>query len=137
MIYVDFNGRLGADAELKNAKNGNQFLSMRAATDEFNGGERTTTWINVLWSGERSVKMAEYMKKGTHVSVHGTLKASTYKTKNGESAVSLDVFADRVDFVGSSNSGSTQPTEAVAETGTLKKQESAPKKATEEDDLPF
>lgn len=143
MFNVDFNGRLGADSELKTSKNGNQFLTMRVATDEFNNGETTTTWVNVVWTGERAVKMVEHMKKGSLVEVHGVLRTSLYKTKNGDSAISHDVFADRVDFISGGKSGATQSSEAVADTGTFKKTEkvavaaAASTSESDNDDLPF
>ena len=142
MQYLQVIGRLGADSELKTSKNGKQFLTMRVASNDFIGGENLTTWISVLWGGERAVKMAEHLKKGSQVIINGTPKYSLYKTKNGESAIDVSVFADRVDFV-SSNSGGTQSNEAVAETGTFKKKEPAVAAATaknetnEADDLPF
>lgn len=140
MTYLEINGRLGADSEVKTSKNGKQFLSMRVASNDYIGGENTTTWINVLWSGERAVKMHEYMKKGSSVIVRGTPRFSLYDTKDGNKAISIDVFADRVDFA-NNGSGSTQSNEAVTETGTLKKA-SAPtaqdvKTDAAEDDLPF
>jgi single stranded DNA-binding protein len=142
MQYLQVIGRLGADSELKTSKNGKQFLTMRVASNDFIGGENLTTWISVLWGGERAVKMAEHLKKGSQVIINGTPKYSLYKAKSGESAIDVSVFADRVDFV-SSNSGGTQSNEAVAETGTFKKKEPAVAAATaknetnESDDLPF
>lgn len=142
MQYLQVIGRLGADSELKTSKNGNKFLSMRVASNDFIGGENITTWINILWTGERAVKMAEHMKKGSQVIIHGTPKYSTYPKNNGEVGIDVSVFADRVDFVGG-NSGNTQSNEAVAETGTLKKSEAKPTKKVEPsesndaDDLPF
>ena len=142
MQYLQVIGRLGADSELKTSKNGKQFLTMRVASNDFIGGENLTTWISVLWGGERAVKMAEHLKKGSQVIINGTPKYSLYKAKSGESAIDVSVFADRVDFV-SSNSGGTQSNEAVTETGTFKKKEPAVAAATaknetnESDDLPF
>ena len=148
MIYSNIKGRLGADAELKNSKNGNQYVTMRVATNSYANGETTTTWVRVTWVGERAIKMAEHMKKGSFVDVWGELRTSMYDTKTGEKAISYDLMADRVDFI-SSGSGTTQSNDAVAETGTFKKQEpaavAAAPAATQEvvdnggsdDDLPF
>ena len=75
------------------AKNGTtQFYSMRVATDDFRGGETTTVWVNVRIGADRVGKMK--FTKGSHVLVTGTLSASTYQTKAGETAISLDVMAD-------------------------------------------
>lgn len=143
MQYLQIIGRLGADSELKTSKNGNKFLSLRVASNDFIGGENITTWISVLWSGERAVKMAEHMKKGSQVTIHGTPKYSLYKTKSGESAIDVTVFADRVDFVSNGTSGGTQSND-VSDVGKSKAEET--KRAeealtnntqTEDDDLPF
>ena len=139
MLYTQLIGRLGADSELRNSKNGKgQFVSMRVASNDFIGGENVTTWVNVMWSGERAVKMQEHMKKGSFVSIWGTLRTSLYDTKNGEKAVSVDIFADRVDFV-NSGSGNTQSNDAVTDTGTFKEKEMAAAAASTDaaDDLPF
>lgn len=137
MIISQINGRLGADSELKTSKNGNKYVTMRIASNDFVNGENVTTWVRVMWSGDRAVKMQEHMKKGSFVSVWGTLRTSLYDTKTGEKAIAIDVLADRVDFVGG-GSGSTQSNDAATETGTLKKAE-APLETqdTSDDDLPF
>ena len=140
MLYVELIGRLGADAELKTSAKGNQFVSMRVASNDFFNGENVTTWVNVMWSGERAVKMQEHMKKGSAVSIHGTLRTSLFTNKNGEQSMSTDLFADRVDFVNLGKSGDTQTNEAVTDTGTLKPkaQETSSAAASKDvDDLPF
>ena len=143
MINVNFMGRLGADAELKTSKGGKQFVSMRIATDEFKNGERGTTWINVSYYAEKGTKMLEFLKKGSAVSVLGVETVGTYQSKTGETMVSRDVIADRVDFVNLGKSGDTQSSETVADTGTFKKKANeaetvaATAASSSEDDLPF
>ena len=146
MLNINFYGNLGADSELRNGKNGKQFLTFRVASNERVGGQEVTTWLNVVWSSESAPKMQEYLKKGKLVEVHGVLRTSTYKTKAGDSATSLDVFADRVNFI-STGSGSTQSNDAVTASandfGTLKPKADAPAVAAassesdSSDDLPF
>jgi single-strand DNA-binding protein len=144
MLYTNIIGRLGADAELRTSAKGNQFLSMRVASNDFIGGENVTTWVNVMWSGERAVKMQEHMKKGSAISAHGKLRTSIFTNKNGEQNVSIDLFADSVDFVSLGKSGETQSNDATTETGTFKpspkKEEVAVATAASKDaadDLPF
>ena len=143
MINVNFMGRLGADAELKTSKGGKQFVSMRIAADEFKNGERGTAWINVSYYAEKGTKMLEFLKKGSAVSVLGVETVGTYQSKNGETMVSRDVIADRVDFVNLGKSGDTQSSETVADTGTFKKKANEAETVAEtaasssEDDLPF
>jgi len=140
MLYTQLIGRLGADSELKTSAKGNQFVTMRVASNDFVNGENVTTWVNVIWSGDRAVKMQEHMKKGSAVSVYGTMRTSLFTTKNGEPAISTDLFADRVDFVNLGKSGDTQTNEATTETGTFKPKAQAAEVAastTSDDDLPF
>jgi single-stranded DNA-binding protein len=75
------------------------------------------------------------------VSIHGTLRTSLFDNKNGEKSISIDLFADRVDFV-SVGSGSTQSNDATTDTGTFKPKTqeaevAAASAASTDDDLPF
>ena len=141
MLKVFFDGRLGADAELRTAQNGdNQFYSMRVATDDFKNGETSTVWVNVRIGSERVGKMK--FTKGSHVLVTGTLKASTYQTKAGETAISLDVMADSINYIKSGNGSATQATDEATDTGKFTKTDNpetvaAASSSTTEDDLPF
>ena len=143
MINVNFNGRLGADAEIKtSAKSGKQYVAMRVATDEFRNGEKGTAWMNVTYHGDRAIKMQEYLKKGNAVTVMGVETVSTYQNRNGETMVSRDVIADRVEFVNLGKSGETQSNDTVTDTGKFEPKTTAAEMATataatDTDDLPF
>lgn len=155
-INVNFNGRLGADSELKtNNNNGKQFVAMRVATDEFRNGKRETVWVNVVDYSDKTKNMAAYLKKGSLVNIHGVESVNLYQSKNGETMISRDVISDRIDFVGGSSGNTTTNKTEVNETanemscGTLKRveaQESQMAMATppqgvvnndDTDDLPF
>lgn len=112
MIKCFYDGRLGADAELKTSQNGAQFYSMRVATDDYKNGNNETVWTNVIVNAERVGKMK--FTKGSHVLITGTLRTSAYQTKSGESAVSVDVIADSIHYVRGGGSGATQGDSAVA-----------------------
>lgn len=140
MVNASFIGRLGGDSEVRTTKGGKQFLHFRVATDDFVNGENVTKWITVMWSGERAAKMKEYLTKGKLVNVRGIYRTDIYTNKNGETQISRDLFADRVDFV-SIGSGNTQSNDAVAATGndfgSLQKPVATAAATTEADDLPF
>lgn len=146
MILSNIIGRLGADAEQRKSKNGNSFVAMRVATSEYVSCENITTWVNIIWTGERAIKMCEHMKKGSMVNACGSLRTSMYTNKNGEKAISIDLYADRVDFISSGgNSAQTTSETASQETGTFKnaaEPTTVPKQevvvnANAVDDLPF
>ena len=137
MVKCFFEGRLGADAELRTAQNSsNQFYSMRVATDEFKAGETSTVWVNVRVGAERVGKMK--FTKGSHVLVSGSLKTSIYQTKAGENAVSIDVMADSINYI--KGGGTNQTSEDTADTGKFTKpedKEAVAAASTSTDDLPF
>jgi single-strand DNA-binding protein len=141
MVNINFNGRLGADAELRTSKSGKQYVSMRVATDEFRNGEKSTAWLNVTYHGDRAIKIQPFLKKGSAVNVIGSETVGTYQDKNGETQISRDVLADRVDFLGLGGSGSTQSNETVTDTGKFKKTDetemATATASTSDDDLPF
>ena len=146
MIKCNFIGRLGADAETVDGEYG-QFLKFRVATDDYDrkAKENVTTWVNVRINAERVGNMK--LTKGSLVFITGTLKTSMYQTKAGESAVSIDIAADSVNYVRGAGSGSTQSDATVA---TVEKEDVSTGKFTKkvevvaeaasaepEDDLPF
>ena len=146
MIKCNFIGRLGADAETVDGEYG-QFLKFRVATDDYDrkAKENVTTWVNVRINAERVGNMK--LTKGSLVFITGTLKTSMYQTKAGESAVSIDIAADSVNYVRGAGSGSTQSDATVV---TVEKEDVSTGKFTKkvevvaeaasaepEDDLPF
>ena len=145
MVNVNVIGRLGADAELINGKNG-QFLSFRMAVDDRVKNEKTTTWFRVTLNGDRVAKLAEYLTKGKLINVIGTETVSIYNAKDGTPQVSRDIAASNVEFV-SVGSGSTASDSAVetkdtteVTTGKFEKKPTVAATASadnSEDDLPF
>lgn len=159
-MIVNLIGRLGADAEVKSGKNGNQFISFRVAADEFKNGSRGTVWFNVITdSNERNMKIVQYLTKGRLINITGTETCDIYFNKNNEPQISRDIRAFNVDFVSSSqqnteqsNQNSNQSTSQVVDSnitvtpqidcGTLRRPTQAPTQAPivevdSTDDLPF
>lgn len=115
-MIVHLNGRLGADAEVKSGKNGNQFLSMRVATDEFKNGNKGTAWFNVVAeANDRNMKLVQYLTKGKMVNIVGTETVDLFTNKNGEPQISRDIRAFNIDFV---NIGSKENAEGSVTTST-------------------
>ena len=113
MINVLFNGRLGADAEVRQGKEGKEFISFRVAVNEKRGGERKTSWMNVR---SANTKIAPYLKKGTLVAITGDEEINTFVSKSGETQFSRDVRAFNIDFInagnGNENNGSSTENQA-------------------------
>lgn len=154
MLNSNVIGRLGADAELKQTKNGKSFVSYRVASDDFVNGNKITQWVRVTDFTEKGNRLLQYLKKGSLVNVSGILSVSQYQSnKDGSTMFSIDLNADRVDFI-SNGSGSTTTDETVVvqqatnkvepipSCGTLERPTPIPTVASAvssdaEDDLPF
>jgi len=95
-------GNLGADPELAFDSQNRPRLSMSVAVSErarTAGGEDKTTWYRVIMFGERSVKLAEWLRKGRKVYAEGRLQVDLYDSKEGEKRVALDILASEVVIV--------------------------------------
>lgn len=96
-------GRLGKDAETKNVNETTVTRFSIATERRFKKGDEwvsETDWHNVtLW---RSGKLAEYLTKGTLVSVEGRLQTRSYE-KDGEKRYSTEVVAESVGLLSSAN----------------------------------
>lgn len=112
MVNVNFIGRLGADPEQKVTTSGSNIVTMRVAVDEFQNGQKGTSWMSVVASAndKRIVKMIPYLKKGSGVQVFGSEKVSIYTDRQNMPAIDRAVFADRIEFVslGSKSESNTQ-----------------------------
>ena len=144
MVNVNIIGRLGADAELVNGKNG-QFISFRMAVDDRKNNEKITTWFKVNFYSDRSAKLAEYLTKGKLINVVGTETVGTYSAKDGSTQISRDVVASNIEFVsvgsGGTSSDTAVETKEATEVTTGKLEKPVVAKATvanePEDDLPL
>lgn len=119
MVNVNFVGRLGNDSEIRES-NGKQFISMSVAVDDYNFStrERGTQWINVTSHNPNVMNMQQYLKKGSNVMVLGRSRMRTYVNKDQVVVPAMDVFADRVEFVGGNKENSDQLPKG-ADCGTL------------------
>jgi len=143
MIKSIFTGHLGADAETFETSNG-QFVSFRVATNDYDKKtqQEVTTWVRV--TANQRVAGNLKLLKGSHVFVTGNLKVQPYQTKTGETAFSIEVFADSISYVsgGGKKDGVTPAsttTETTVSTGTYTKPVVAETTVAKDadDDLPF
>ena len=120
MINVNFVGRLGNDSEIRES-NGKQFISMRVAVDDYNFStkEKVTQWVNVTSHNTNVMNMQQYLKKGSSVMVLGRSRMRTYVNKDQVVVPTMDVFADRIEFVGGSSKDESEEAPKGAVCGTL------------------
>lgn len=101
---VSISGNLGRDAELRRTKSGMSVLKFGVAVNERKKNSQTgewedyTNWIDCTMFGSRAEKIAEYLTKGTKVSIGGKLRWSQWE-RNGEKRSKIEVVVDEIEFM--------------------------------------
>ena len=106
---VTFSGNLTKDAEMKSTASGTSILEGRFAVNnrEKHGDEwkDVPMFLNFTVFGTRGEKIAQYLTKGTKVTVTGRLKIEEWE-RDGVSHVKVGVIANDIDFKRESDSRS-------------------------------
>ena len=112
-------GRLARDPELKYMPSGMAVTRMTVAVDRelsgekkqeaINQGKPTADFISVTVFGKQAENCSTYLTKGSMCAVNGRINTGSYTTQTGEKRYTTDVIANRVEFIGSKQSGSPMP----------------------------
>ena len=98
-------GNIGRDVSLRYTDKGTPVASFPIASNSFKnspqGRVQVTHWFNVVAFGKTAETIAEYVKKGTHLLVHGRLSFSPWSTDKGEPRSGAEVSLFSFEFVGS------------------------------------
>lgn len=80
MQNITIAGRVGRDAETRQAGSGN-VTSFTVAVDQGYGQNKSTNWWRVSLWGQRGEKLAQYIRKGDNITVTGEFTLSEYEGK--------------------------------------------------------
>jgi single-strand DNA-binding protein len=80
MQNITIAGRIGQDAETRPAGDGN-VCSFSVAVDSRQGREKITNWWRVSLWGKRGDALAQYLTKGSNVTVNGEFSLTEYQGK--------------------------------------------------------
>ncbi|HQU91892.1 MAG TPA: single-stranded DNA-binding protein [Pyrinomonadaceae bacterium] len=101
-------GNAGRDATLKYSEKGTAVASFPIASNSYKNGPegrmQVTHWFNVVAFGKTAETLAEHVKKGTHLLVHGRLSFSPWSTDKGEPRSGAEVSLFSFEFVGANRS---------------------------------
>lgn len=96
-MEIKVRGRLGADPELKTTSNGSEYVSFSLAytprkkvNGEWVDGE--TQWYRVTAWDKKALQAAQ-LRKGDAVLIFGTVKLSTYTSRDGVEKSALEITA--------------------------------------------
>ncbi len=120
MNSVQLSGRLTKDLELRRLDNSNKtaVINFMLAVDKEmskekkreceDQGKQTADFIPVTVFGKPAENCVKYLEKGSKVIVIGKITSGSYTTQNGEIKYTMQVTADRVEFVGAKKSNRNQ-----------------------------
>ena len=113
MNHVLLTGRLVKDPELKYSQTGKAFSKFTIAVNrEFNKEE--VDFINcTAWENTAEI-IAEYLKNGRKIVLHGRLRVNSYE-QDGEIRWSTEVAVDRFEFADKINSKSEKKVQNESE----------------------
>lgn len=102
MKSIVIGGNIGKDAVTRNTQQGDKVTGFSVAVEERAGQEKRTIWFDVSIWGNRGEKLAQYLTKGTKVTVAGDLSMREH-----EGRTYLTVRADQVTLMGSGPQGNS------------------------------
>jgi single-strand DNA-binding protein len=119
MIKLIVSGRVGSDAELKTVGDTTVCSFSIAHTEKVYGqtpGEKTI-WVNCSLWGERSIKLAPFVTKGTYIVAEGSGTVNAFM-KNGEPFGMINCRITSLEFGGKPNA-EPNPHTAIPPVGKL------------------
>ncbi|MGZ8258587.1 MAG: single-stranded DNA-binding protein [Methylotenera sp.] len=135
-------GRLGRDCELRYSTSGTAVANLAIAFNhgrKLEDGTRATQWLEAALWGKQAESLAQYLTKGTQVSVVlESPHVETFQKTDGTQAVKLVGNVINLEFVGGGQSQGAQQTQPV--------QQQKPQQQTQQpidnfdaydDDIPF
>ena len=107
-------GHLGADPELRYTQSGSPVVTLRIATDESyidRNGNRVdrTEWHRAIVFQKAAEHCNQYLRKGSLVYVEGKLTTRKWQDQNGQDRYSVEIRADRVQFLDRRENGGQKP----------------------------
>ena len=119
MQTITIAGRIGRDAEVRTA-GADKVCGFTVAVDSRQGREKVTNWWRISLWGKRGEALAQYLTKGSNVTISGEFSLSEYEGKP-----QLNIRANEVALQGGGQA-SGQPA-----------QRTAPARDDLDDDVPF
>ena len=116
MIKLIVSGRVGQDAEVKNVGDNTVCSFSVAHTEKVYGAtpSEKVIWVTASIWGERGIKLAPHILKGTYVVIEGSGSVNSYTQKNGEPAAVIRCMVNSLEFGGKPTAGeSTKVSEAT------------------------
>lgn len=108
-MIVTVAGNLGKLAERRFTPSGVEVIQFSVAEKV---SKDETRWFRCSWFGERAGKVAQYLTKGTRVSVTGRGKLNTWE-KDGKTQTNIEIDVLDITLLGGGEKTDEQPTDEL------------------------
>ncbi len=96
---ISLTGRIVRDAEVRHTSAGKPICNVPLAVGGYRKDDEATFFDLTLFDGKTGV--AQFLKKGTRVAVHGRIKRREFTRKDGTTGVSIEVQVNDLALLGS------------------------------------
>lgn len=95
-------GRVGQDPEIKYFESGKSRTTFSIAVDRWNAKtkQKEADWFNIQLWDKKAESAAEWIKKGSMISIEGKILVQRWQTPEGEEAERYVINASDFGFVG-------------------------------------
>ncbi len=103
-------GRLTRDPEMKNTTTGKAVTRFSLAVDrrfKNKEGQKDADFFNIVVWGKQAEFAAQYLTKGSQISLSGRLETRSYEAQDGQRRYVTEVIADEINFVSSGQKNAT------------------------------
>jgi single-strand DNA-binding protein len=95
-------GRIGKDPEMRYTPSGMAVTKFSIGVQrqrKAEGGEQETDWFDIVTFGQTAEFVSQYLDKGAMVGVVGRMQSRTWETQEGQKRYTVEVVAERVQFM--------------------------------------
>lgn len=120
-------GRLSSDVELKYTPSGAAVAKFGIAVGgkpKPDGGDSVSFFNVVVWS-KAAENCSHYLSKGKQIALDGRLEQRSWTAQDGSKRSTVEIIADRVEFLGSSGQGGSGGGQAKAPAAAIQESKSA------------
>jgi single-strand DNA-binding protein len=103
MFHITAAGNIGKDAVLRSVGSGDSVLAFSIGCRVQKGRDQATEWLSCSMWGKRADAMAQYLKKGTPVTVTGSLT-----TRENDGKTYLECRVSEIALQGGKRDGQSQ-----------------------------
>ena len=98
-------GNLGADPEIKEAKNGSTIATISVATseswtDKQGQKQEKTEWHRVVFFNKTAEIVGKYLNKGSQIYIEGRIQYRQWEAEDGSTRYSTEIMGDKMQMIG-------------------------------------